>query len=251
MKFKVFVINLDKSTERMAFMQQQLEQLNIEFERVPAVYGKDLTSEIVSNVYDRKLNLLKYNKELSLGEIGCYLSHIKCWEYIVSQELDFAVILEDDAVISNELIFFMDKLKDFIGWDYIKICKSHKHKKVYDNFDLSLGCALHKAYKFPASNRGQIVSICGARKLLETAFPISRPVDIDIQYWFEKNLHCFVSTPTLITGKYFESDIDMQGGRNIKRVPFYIRLWQKISFELKLIENRHCLPDFPKFKGRE
>ena len=35
----VFVINLDKSTDRMAKIAKRLDELGMSFERIPGVYG--------------------------------------------------------------------------------------------------------------------------------------------------------------------------------------------------------------------
>lgn len=47
----VFVINLDKSTERMAKISERLNQLGISYERIPAVYGADLSQEEIDKYY--------------------------------------------------------------------------------------------------------------------------------------------------------------------------------------------------------
>ena len=47
----VFVINLDKSTERMAKISKRLDELEIPFERMPAVYGADLSQEEIDKYY--------------------------------------------------------------------------------------------------------------------------------------------------------------------------------------------------------
>ncbi|MBB1383528.1 glycosyltransferase family 25 protein, partial [Shewanella sp. SR41-2] len=51
MKFKVFHINLDNSTERFTFMDEQLKQLGVEYQRISAVYGKDLHDTEIAKVY--------------------------------------------------------------------------------------------------------------------------------------------------------------------------------------------------------
>ena len=120
MRFKVFVINLDKSTDRLALCQQNLERLGIDFERIPAVYGKDLSEQQVVDFYDRAANQKGYKKDLNTGELGCYLSHIKCWQKIVDEQLDFALILEDDFVLSDDFIEFQSI---FCQTDPVGLCQ--------------------------------------------------------------------------------------------------------------------------------
>ena len=44
----VFVINLDKSPERMARISNRLDELEIPFERISGVYGAELSKEEIA-----------------------------------------------------------------------------------------------------------------------------------------------------------------------------------------------------------
>lgn len=249
MKFKVFLINLDSSTERFMFMDEQLKKLGIEYQRVSAVYGKDLPDTDIAKVYDSQINLQKYDKKLSLGEIGCYLSHIKCWQMILEQQLDYALILEDDSILDPELLKVMLHIKNLsANWDYIKLCHGRKQKGIVKSTVLDERFSLSTCLKLPSSTRGQFVSQAGAHKLLCSAFPISRPVDIDIQYWYEKQLRCFVVRPFPVIGTDLDSEINRQGRRvNVQRHPV-LRIWQKLKFEYNLLKHKRQLPSLPKAK---
>ncbi|QIR15954.1 glycosyltransferase family 25 protein [Shewanella aestuarii] len=246
MNFKVFVINLDKSLERMAFMQKQLEQFNIEFERVSAVYGKELTETEICDVFDESTNLDKYDKVLNVGEIGCYLSHVKCWNAVVDQQLDFALILEDDSTLNPNLLSLINSISRLsVKWDYIKLCHGSKQKKVIDTIALDDFFSLSTCLKLPSSTRGQFVSLSGAKKLLATSIPIARPVDIDIQFWFEKGLSCFVVRPFPVQEAAFKSEICNLGNRKTTKKHPIKRIWQKLCFEIKVRVNRSKLPKLP------
>ncbi len=246
MQFKVFVINLDKSTDRMTFMRQQFTQLNIEYERVPAVYGKELSDSEINRVFDQKTNLAKYDKVLNVGELGCYLSHVNCWNKMVDNHIDYALILEDDSILDkgmSDLIDSVGKLQQ--KWDYIKLCHGRKQKEVIDPIALNDQFSLGTCLKLPSSTRGQFVSLTGAKKLLATAMPIARPVDIDIQYWFEKKLDCFVVRPFPVLEADFESEIGSLENRSFAKKRPLKRIWQKVNFEINVRLNRGLLPKLP------
>jgi len=219
MKFKVFLINLDSSTERFTFMDDQLKQLGIEYQRISAVYGKDLHATDISKVYDPQTNLQKYDKKLNLGEIGCYLSHVQCWQMIIDQQLDYALILEDDSVLDPALMTVIQHIDNLsTDWDYIKLCHGRKQKGIVQSIALDDRFSLSTCLKLPSSTRGQCVSLAGAEKLLATAYPIARPVDIDIQYWYEKQLRCFVVRPFPVIATELNRNISRQERRkNDKR----------------------------------
>jgi GR25 family glycosyltransferase involved in LPS biosynthesis len=103
---KVFLINMDKDTERLARMKIRLK--GKEYERITGVPHET-------------------------GYIGCALSHHKCWQRIIDDNLEMALILEDDAIIGPDVFEVTIPPCDlyFIGYDnfnwsnFEKICGTH------------------------------------------------------------------------------------------------------------------------------
>jgi glycosyl transferase family 25 len=95
---KIMLINLDRSKDRLKLMEKRLKALGLSFERVPAVDGSlaDLTKTPVHAPNWR------YPHQLTKGEIGCLLSHRKCWQRLVDSDERFGLILEDDIVFHPE-----------------------------------------------------------------------------------------------------------------------------------------------------
>lgn len=75
----IFVINLARSTERLANSQRQLAAHGLSFERIDAVDGATLSQAQLNSHYSASLNKQNYHYPLSVGQIGCYLSHRKAW----------------------------------------------------------------------------------------------------------------------------------------------------------------------------
>lgn len=127
MNFQCFLINLNKDTERYAFMDAQLQSLGLRYQRVEAVYGKEyLDGSVKTDVrYDKTLSD-KHNKlgrSLTPGEIGCAISHHNVYKKIIDNGIDFALILEDDIKFdpsfNNELYRLLDN-HQAISWDLIQ-----------------------------------------------------------------------------------------------------------------------------------
>ena len=97
---KVFVINLDKNPERLAWIQEQLDSMGIKFERFPAVLGSALSSAEYRQATSPFRSLMAYGATLEKGEVGCALSHMAVYRRIVAEGLPFALILEDDCTFS-------------------------------------------------------------------------------------------------------------------------------------------------------
>jgi glycosyl transferase, family 25 len=45
-----------------------------------------------------------WNRELRLGEIGCALSHLACWQDAANSNEPFILVLEDDIVLANDFL---------------------------------------------------------------------------------------------------------------------------------------------------
>ena len=99
---KTFLVNLDKNPERLAFMDGQLKRLGISYERIPAVYGVNLTAEQKRSAYSSFRARLVRGTPLSDGEIGCALSHCAIYRQMAQENIKVALVLEDDIVISVE-----------------------------------------------------------------------------------------------------------------------------------------------------
>ena len=53
----------------------------------------------------RKLE--KFGRELTPGELGCSLSHIRLWEKMVKENIPEVLILEDDLLIGKCYLLFL------------------------------------------------------------------------------------------------------------------------------------------------
>ena len=104
---KVYVINLDKDIERMKNITFNLKKHNIDFTRVPAVYGR----EIYNN----------YNTTLSPGTLGCLLSNKNIIIDAKKNNYNKILVCEDDIILDKQFEkkfhikykYFMSKVKNY------------------------------------------------------------------------------------------------------------------------------------------
>ncbi len=230
MKYKIFVINLDERADKFKNAEDQIQAQNLECERISAVRGSNLSQKEVDAAYDSKLNKQRYLKALSLGEIGCYLSHISAWQKIVDEELDYAIILEDDCKLEanfNEITNIIPMLKD---WDYMKLSGPRGGQKTQERMTVTSKFDVIHFNRVPSSASGQVISLAGARKLLQNSTPFFRPVDVDIQQFWEKEIDVIGIEPTLTDTCGLDSDITAMAkssGRAGKS-----SLWPRVRFRM-------------------
>ncbi|MGG7519583.1 glycosyltransferase family 25 protein [Allorhizobium undicola] len=118
---KVYVINLASATQRLAFQTRQLAALGLAFERIEAISTATLPPlpETFWNGWERPL---------SGAEKACFLSHHHLWQKI-AQGHEPALILEDDAVLSERLAPFLAELSSCTGLDHVTL-ESRGRKKL-------------------------------------------------------------------------------------------------------------------------
>ena len=95
---RTFVINLKKDTQKRKDIQDSFDSKQIPFEFFNAVDGKTLSKYPVNlNWYDPW-----YNYHITCGEVGCALSHVGIWEKMIEENIEKALIFEDDIDILND-----------------------------------------------------------------------------------------------------------------------------------------------------
>lgn len=103
---KIYIVNLEKDVERKASIKAQLDDLNLDYEFISAVYGKNLTQEEISHLSP------DFEKtSLTLPELGCALSHVKVYKQIIKNNDDIALILEDDVKLNKNIKKYLNLLK--------------------------------------------------------------------------------------------------------------------------------------------
>ena len=83
-------------------MEQQLSRLGMDYEIFPAVDGQHLSDRDLLQ-YSAKEATKLIGRELSRGEIGCALSHLRIYEKLIASGDFDCLILEDDINIGQML----------------------------------------------------------------------------------------------------------------------------------------------------
>ena len=118
--FQTFVINLDKDTDRLQFMDAQLARCNINYHRQTAILGREYAYTPAE--YDESLAVEKGGHALLPGEIGCALSHALVLEKIVTEKIPYTLVLEDDVELPKnikDIIETMIEGNTTRKWEYL------------------------------------------------------------------------------------------------------------------------------------
>ena len=108
---ETFIINLSHHIERKNDMMMKIKKTNIQkYTFFKAIDGeKDIMNykfNIISNWID-PFN----NRTITLGEIGCGLSHYALWKHIYDNKINRAFIMEDDVIFFDDFNIMYNKVQ--------------------------------------------------------------------------------------------------------------------------------------------
>ncbi|MBN3299508.1 GT253 glycosyltransferase, partial [Amia calva] len=222
---EVYLINLRRRPDRRERMLWSLYEQEIDTKVVDAVDGSALNS---SDIKILGVDLLPgyydpfSGRTLTKGEVGCFLSHYYIWKEIVDQQLDKAVVFEDDVRFQGNfkrrLMRMMEEIEKVeLDWDLIYLGRKQVNpsdeKPVENVRNLVIA-------DFSYWTLSYVISLQGAQKLLN-AEPLSKmlPVDEFLPIMYDKhpnekykehfpnrNLQVYSTRPLLVFPCHYAGD---------------------------------------------
>lgn len=224
-----YLINLDRSTERLARLDSQLSDLRLPYTRVSATDGRTLTAAEYARLTARN----RYYKPLVPGEVGCYLSHLSALRRFLDGGARYALILEDDAVLPPALERVIDSVialrehgtGGMAGmWDVLKLQNSRRRRVTLAR--IAAGVELVEyGFSVPIAAAAAVWTREGALRFLEHFQGISRPIDCDLQHPWEFGLKILSVHPPLVRTE----GVSLIGSRKTQRS----RLRRKLAYEAR------------------
>lgn len=194
-------INLPWSEERRCTIAAQARRLGIEVQFVEAIAGRDLPPQVPG--YDRAERRKCYNHDLTPNEIACVLSHRKALCTFMESEAEYAVIMEDDALLKPNIKEGVNELiHQLHGWEAAKLYGDDEGV-LYSLGDEASSCAAVRAV-FPRkilwSSLGWLYTRSAAQKLLEGMRTFTLAADAQIGHiLLEQGIPCIGVSPYLIS----------------------------------------------------
>ena len=115
------VISLPVEVTRKRNIEQQFSQKlpNCQWRFIDGVLGKALTLPIYE--YDARKRLREHDRDLTLGEIGCFMSHRLTWQHCVNTQ-KVCVVLEDDVLIQDDFLEALQAAMSIADqWDIFRL----------------------------------------------------------------------------------------------------------------------------------
>ena len=237
MNVKAFVIHLERAVARRANVEEIIGACPVLAEIQLATDGQCLPSEEIARVYVPGIHCPIYPFRLRAGEVAIFISHRACWQKVLDENLDAALILEDDIRIEPET--FADTFRwacehvealGYIQFATRPLRTKHRTLRLYPAPSASKIC---EPFVVPLRAHAQIVSAESASRLLASTSRIDRPVDTFLQLRTITGQRVFTMCPSGISE--ISSGI---GGSTIhskeKRENWLEREWSRFVYRLKV-----------------
>lgn len=178
----VWLINLPRSTDRRARMEQRLAALGLSYTLFPGIDGRAEEARLLANTdipaFERNMG-----RKILIGEIGCYHSHLAVWETFLASGKPVALVLEDDVIFHDDFLSAVGLgLQTLPHWDFLKLNCIRAKLPISQG---KIGPYRLNAYLGPATGTGAyLITRETAAKLLPAMRRVTRAIDHEINRFF-------------------------------------------------------------------
>ena len=222
-RLPAWVINLPRAAERRARMEAQLARMALPYTLFPGVDGRAEEARLLANT-DVAAFRRNMGREILIGGIGCYHSHLGVWEAFLATGRPHALVMEDDVVFHDDFLSALRlALRAEAHWDLLKLNRIRAKLPIPQG---RIGPYRLMAYLGPNTGTGAyLINRATAARLLPAMRRVTRATDHEINRFF---LHDF----RLRGLEPFPSHVD-DGGQSlitgtgfadVRKFPWYRRL---------------------------
>jgi glycosyl transferase family 25 len=211
-----FCITLDRRQDRWRRFQDQSGIEGLDVKRFLGVDGKtlDVNDSRITTLTRRNIitKSRRSHEELdTIGGVGCALSHIAVWQWLVDNNQEMVLVFEDDAVVPTD---FIERANGCIDRSMIL-----KDPKKWDMW--LLGGKWEDLTKIPGESEAvradafvlfhaYIITKRCAKRLLQDVYPIHCHIDIWVSIYAHLNDLRLVGCPKLILDQTQRVKTDIQ-----------------------------------------
>lgn len=195
----VYLINIDRATDRLAEMQRQSDEFGIKIERVDGVDGALLPQEQWTDV-DHERFQRRHGRVILPGEYGCYRSHLLALRQFLAGGSPSAVIIEDDIALNGDFLARALAIQDAAPKAEVIKLVNHRWGGFRAATSSNKGDVVGRCLFGPqGSTACYLVTRSGAEKIVRSLAVMSLPWDVAVERGWDMRTSIF-TTRTNIAG---------------------------------------------------
>lgn len=159
------------------------------------------------NLFETFFNVNKKSRNMTMGEVGCSLSHLGIFEKIVKNKYQHTLILEDDAKLLCNANNFKNELNKLFqeAPNNFYLISLFKHRDLAFNNAYTrytqrnmVSNHLYRIHELTYGTVAYIITFEGALNMLKNLYPIRYPIDYALSRECYLKKRGYVSSPPLI-----------------------------------------------------
>jgi GR25 family glycosyltransferase involved in LPS biosynthesis len=195
---KVFVLNLDRRTDRWQHVKEQFDACNIPVTRFPAIDG--LSPEFQSRYWNNEAT--KKNLRTP-GALACLLSHIAMLECAQLNGCRRIAIFEDDVLLHKDFVAQLSRLAALPAWKLVYLGASQLH---WSSVQPSRVPGFYHPHK-TCGTWAMLIDSAAYVPILRQYRYFAASADLSLASLFANDPEVFVAQPNLCITDVSDSDI--------------------------------------------
>jgi len=199
MTIPIKIITLQPESANVKELLGQLHNQQLEAITQTGVDGRRGSPELLpGEKINQEQSLAMRLIQLTSGEIGCYLSHLRTIREAYEAGIPRICILEDDVLIEpgfKATLEAVEPLPDHVEFVRLMGLKIHRRKIVAP---LAQGHHLTRPLKGVCGTQGYVINRSGMKKVIAAGSNLSEPIDKFYDHFWDIDLFSFTIEPHLI-----------------------------------------------------
>ena len=232
MNIAALIIHLERATNRRRNVDELITACPVPASVQNAIDGQHLDNEHFLNFYAINIHKPQYPFVLRGEEVAAFASHRSCWQRVVNEHLDAAIIMEDDVCIESEQFrsSVMFAGKNISGCGHIQFSPkplrrigTRRRVLAEGNMSIVRSCVV------PLGAQAYFLSGARASQLLKATHRIDRPVDTFLQLYWLTHVPIYTLYPSgivTVDSRLGGSTIHVRG----KREQWLVREWKRLRY---------------------
>ena len=209
----VYVINLARRPERMRYIDGQLANAGVSYERVDGVDGLILREAAQRRIANRFRWWCARGYMPRAGEIGCAMSHRNVWQTMLLGDAAACCVLEDDVALSEGFADMLSKTEAFAAKAISPVVVLLTPRCARPNGEIVGG--FFGKVEWAALTGGYVLNREAARRLLVATERLDSPIDEWSRWAKRGGIALYATQPSVCSqaeygseewGTVFESD---------------------------------------------
>lgn len=194
----VYLINIERASDRLAEIKRQGNEFGLRFERVDGIDGALIPRDEWIDV-DHARFQRRHGRTILPGEYGCYRSHLMALRQFLASGDEMAVIIEDDVALDGNFLARAMAVRDAAPTaDLIKLV-NHRWGGFRASTTSEEGDVVGRCLFGPqGSTACYLVTRRGAEKIVKSLAVMSLPWDVAVERGWDMQTSIFTTRSNIV-----------------------------------------------------